>query len=119
MHNIKILYYDRNCAFEGIYIDCTSKWKEYDIFYYWYFLNKGFKFQPYVRNRCHDLLMIPINLSGITIIKIKNTDCLFRGISKSKAIDLLWNTDLTEESWNIKKTQYHEQFLLLQIYSKF
>ena len=36
-----------------------------DIYYYWYFLNKGFKFQQYVRNRCHDLLAMSMNLSNI------------------------------------------------------
>ena len=39
--------------------------KECDICHYWYFLNYSFKFQPNVCNRCHDLLMISINLSDI------------------------------------------------------
>ena len=38
-----------------------------DIFHYWYFLNYSFKFQPNVCNRCHDLLMMSINLSDIAI----------------------------------------------------
>ena len=29
--------------------------KECDICHYWYFLNKGSKFQPDVCNGCHDL----------------------------------------------------------------
>ena len=33
--------------------------------HYWHFLNHGFKFQPNVCNRCHDLLMMSINLSDI------------------------------------------------------
>ena len=37
------------------------------------FLNKGFKFQTYVCNRCHDLLM-SVNLSDIAILKVKNAD---------------------------------------------
>ena len=39
--------------------------KEYDIRYYWYFLNKGFKFQPYVCNKSHDLLIMSLNLNNI------------------------------------------------------
>ena len=33
-----------------------------DVFNYWYLLNCSFKFQPNVCNRCHDLLMMPVNL---------------------------------------------------------
>ena len=66
--------------------------QECDISHYWYFLNKGFTFQPYVCNRCHNLLM-SMNLSNIAVLKFKNTDyCgIITGISKSKAIKLLQN----------------------------
>ena len=55
-----------------------------------FFLNKGFKFQPYVSNRCHDLLMMPMNLGDIAILKIRNASycCVINGISKSEAIKL-------------------------------
>ena len=68
--------------------------------HYWYFLNKGFKFQPNVCNRCHDLLMMSMNLSDIAILCIKNADyhSIITGISKSEAIKLLQNIDLTEKS---------------------
>ena len=36
---------------------------ECDICHYWYFLSKGFKFQINVCNRCHDLLMMSMNLA--------------------------------------------------------
>ena len=35
------------------------------------FLNKGFKFQPYVYNSCHDLLMISMTFSNIAILNIE------------------------------------------------
>ena len=35
------------------------------------FEKKGFKFPPYVCNRCHDLLMMSMNLSNTAILKIK------------------------------------------------
>ena len=38
-----------------IIINKTSESKEYDICHYWYFLDKGFKFQPDVCNGCHDV----------------------------------------------------------------
>ena len=43
--------------------DKTSASKECDICHYWYFLNFSFKFQPNVRNRCHDLLMMSVTLA--------------------------------------------------------
>ena len=37
-------------------------------------LDKGFKFQPSVCIRCHDLLIMSIGLSDIAILKIKDVD---------------------------------------------
>ena len=54
MNNIKMLY-DRIDVSERIDINKRGASKECDIRCYWYLLNKGFKFQPYVCNRCHDL----------------------------------------------------------------
>ena len=93
-------YYDKIGVSEGTDINKTSASKEHDICHYWYFLNKGFKFQSYACNRCHDLLMMSANLSDIAILKIKNVDyhCIITRITKSEAINLLQNTDLTEKS---------------------
>ena len=69
-----------------------------DIFYN--FLNNRFKFQSYVYNRCHNLLMLSMNLSNNAILNIKCADycCNICGISNSEAINLMENTDLTEAS---------------------
>ena len=84
MNNIKMLYYDR------IDVNKTSASKERDICHYWYFLNKGFKFQTYACNKCHDLFMMFMNLSDTTILKIKGSDyhCIISGISKSDTMIL-------------------------------
>ena len=50
-----MLYFDRTDVSEGIDVNKTSASKECDVFYYWYFLNFSFKFQPNVCNRYHDL----------------------------------------------------------------
>ena len=96
MNNIEILYFERIDASEVIDVNKTSKSKEFDICHYWYFFNKGFKFQPYLCNRCHDLLMMSMNLSDIAILKIKNASycCIITGISKSEVIKLFQNIDL-------------------------
>ena len=64
------------------------------------FLNKWLKFQTYACNRCHDLLMPSMNLSNIAILKIENADyrCIISRISKSEAVKLLRNIDLTKKS---------------------
>ena len=67
MNNIKMLHFERIDASAGINFNNTSVSKECDICHYWYFLNKGFKFQPYVCNKRHDLLMMSVNLSDIAI----------------------------------------------------
>ena len=88
-----MLYYGRIDIFEEIDINKTNALRKCNICLYWYFLNKGFKFQKYVCNRCHDLLMTSMNLSNIAILKIKNADycCIISGINKSEAIELLQN----------------------------
>ena len=95
-----MLFYDRTDVSEGIDINKTSSSKECDTCHYWYFLNKGFKIQPNVCNRSHDLLMMSTNLNDIVILNIKSADyrCIISGISKSGAMNLMQNTDLAEKS---------------------
>ena len=65
-----MLYHDRIDVSKGIDVNKTNKSKECDICHYWYFLDKGFKFQPDVCNGSHDLLMISMKLSDIAILNI-------------------------------------------------
>ena len=55
--------------------------------------------QPYVCNRYHDSLMIYKDLSDIYILNINGVDyhCIISGISKTEAINLMQNIDLTEK----------------------
>ena len=86
-----MLYFDRIDISEGIDINKISASKECDICHYWCFLNKGFKLQPNVCNRCHDLLMISMSLSDIAISNIKSADycSIISGISKNQDINLM------------------------------
>ena len=60
-----MLYYDKIDASEGIDINKTSAW---------YFLHKGFRFQPYVCNGCHDVLTMSINLNDLAILNMRGAD---------------------------------------------
>ena len=85
---------------EGIDVNKTSASKESDICQCWCFLNFIFKFQPNVCNRCHDLLMMSMNLSNIAILNIKGSDYYYiiSLISRTQAINLMQNADLNEKS---------------------
>ena len=99
-----MLYYDRINVSEGIDVDIDVdidvESKQCDICRYWHFIKKEFKSQPNVCNRCHDLLMMSIDLSDIAILNIKDADYryIISGISKSEAINFMENIDLTEKS---------------------
>ena len=97
-----MLYYDKFDVFEETNVNKRSKSRECDICHYWC---KRFKFQPHVCNRCHDLLMMSMNLKAIAILNIKGADYCFiiSGISKSETIKLIGNINLAKKKWNIMK----------------
>ena len=80
-----MLHYDRTVVPEGIDVNKRSEPKECNIYHYWYYLDKVFKFQ----------LDLSMKLSDIAILNIDGADhrCVIRGISKSKA-----NIDLTKKN---------------------
>ena len=60
----------------------------------------GKSVQPTVCNRYHNLSMMSINLSDIAVLNIQASDyhSVISLISKSKAINLTQNADLTKKS---------------------
>ena len=69
-----MLHYERIDVSEGIDVNTTSASNEIIICHYWYFLDKGFKFQASVRNGCPDVLMMSTNLNSIAILNIHDVD---------------------------------------------
>ena len=66
-----MLYFDRIDISQGSDVNKASGSKECDVCcYFLNFLNYSSTFQPNFCNRCHDLLMISINLSNIVILNI-------------------------------------------------
>ena len=103
-----MLYFDRIDVSEGTDIHKISASKECDIFQYLYFLNYSFKVQPNICNSCHDLLMMPMNLSSIAILNIKGTDycCIISLISKNEAINVMENVHLTKKVEHYKALKF-------------
>ena len=95
-----MLYFNRIDVSQGNDVNKISETNECDICHYRFFLNYSFKFQPNVCNRCHDLLLMSMNLSNIAILNIKGSDhcCIISLISKNEAINLILNTYLTKKS---------------------
>ena len=58
------------------------------LFHYCYFNDVGFKFEPHVCNKCHDVLMTAYELKNIAIFKIKGVDfrCILWGISRDEVL---------------------------------
>ena len=104
-----MLYYGRIDASEGIDFNKTNESKECDVCHYWCFLNYSFKFQPNACNRCHDLLMMSLSLSNITILNTKGSDYhyIISLISKNEIITLLQNADLTKKVEHYKLKKYN------------
>ena len=51
-----MLEYDKMDILKGNNVNKTNLSKECEICHYWYFLDKRFKFEPYVCNGFHDLM---------------------------------------------------------------
>ena len=84
-----MLEYDRIDISERIDINKLSASKECDICHYWYFLNKSFKYEPYLCNGCHDLMQKAMNFNCLAIVSTKVNDYRihFWYMSKDDAIE--------------------------------
>ena len=92
--------YDRIDISGGIYINKTSASKECDIGHYWYFLDQGFKYEPYLCNGCHDLMQKVMNVNDVVIASIKGNyyRIHFWYMSKDDAINIMKNSNLNEKT---------------------
>ena len=85
--------------------------KECIICHYWHFLDKGFKLlkDPAVCDSCLVVLMMTIKLDSVAIFIVCSIDdypCVIVKISKSEAISLLRNDNLSEKSRSLWKVFY-------------
>ena len=69
-----MLQYERIDISEGFDLNKSNKSKEYDICHYWYFLDKNFKYEPYLWNGCHDLMQKAMSFNDAAIVSIKGSD---------------------------------------------
>ena len=67
--------------------------------HYWYWKDVGFRFEPHVCNKCHDVLMTAFEFKNIAILNLKDLRRVdFRsilwGISRDEAANRLNNSVL-------------------------
>ena len=84
---------------EGIDTNKTSASKECMLCHYWYFKDVGFKFEPRVCSKCHDVLIAAYELKNIAILNVKGVDFrwLLWGISRYEAVNRLSNSALEDK----------------------
>ena len=93
-----MLQYEKISVLEGIDVNKTSVSKECKLCHYWYFKDAGFKFEPHVCNKYHDVLMTAYEIKNIAILNEKGVDfrCILWGISRDEAVIRLNNSVLVD-----------------------
>ena len=69
-----MLQYEKINISEGIDTNKTSLSNEFMLCRYWYYEDVGFRFEQYVWNKCHDVLMTAYELKNIAIFNVRGVD---------------------------------------------
>ena len=93
-----MLQYNRIDISEGIDFEKTSASKECTLCHYLCLKIIGYKFEPHVFNKCHDVLMTTYKLKNIAILTVKvDYRCILWGINKNEAVNILNNSVLEDK----------------------
>ena len=94
-----MLEYEKIDISEGIDVNKTNLSKKYDICHCWYFKDIGFKYEPYLCNRCHDLMQKAMGFNNIAIVYIKESAYRshFSYMSKDDAINIMTDFSLVDK----------------------
>ena len=94
-----MLQYEKIDVSEGIDVNKTSASKECLLCHYWYFKDAGFKFEPHVCNKCHDVLMTAYELKNIAILNVKGVHfrCILWDVSRDDTVNRLNNSVLEDK----------------------
>ena len=100
-----MLKYDRIGTLEGIDINKTNESKECKFCHYWYFLNKNFKYGPYLCDGCYDISQKSTDFKNIAIAHIKKSAyrIYFQHMSKHEAKKLIKKYDLIDKTGSINR----------------
>ena len=84
-----MLQYKKIDFSEGIDTNKIIAPKECMLCHYWYFKDVRFKLEPYVCNKCHDILMAAYELKNIAILNVEGVDfrCILWGINRDEVVN--------------------------------
>ena len=90
--------YDKIEISEGIDVNKTSEPKEREIFHYWCFKDIGFRYEPYLRNGCHDLMQKTMSFNDVAIFYVKGSvyRIQFQYMSENDVINIMTNSKLVK-----------------------
>ena len=94
-----MLEYDRIDISEVIDINKTNASKECKICHYWYLKDIGFKYEPYLCDGCHSLMLKAISFNDVAIVYVKRSAYRihFWYMSKNDAISIMSNSNLIDK----------------------
>ena len=95
-----MLEYDRIDIFEGIDIKkCKETSRECSLCKFYYFLDKNFKYGPYLCDRCYDMSMKANSMQNLAIINHNGNDYRvnFEFMSKKVACNLIKNAVIIDK----------------------
>ena len=100
-----MLEYDRINISEGIDVDKTDRSKECMFCHYWYFLNKNFKYGPYLCDGCYDVVQKSTDFKNIAIVHVRKNACrvYFPYMNKHKSKKLINKFNLIDKTGSIIK----------------
>ena len=94
-----MLQYKKIDVSERIDVDKTSASKECRLGHYLYFKDVGFKFEPHVCNKCHDILITAYELKNFATLSVGGVDhrCTLWGISENEPANTLNDSVLEDK----------------------
>ena len=80
-------------------VNKTNASKYFDICYYWYFKDIGFKYEQYLCNGCPDLMQKATSFNDVAIVYAKGSSCRihFWFMSKDDAITIMNNSNFVDK----------------------
>ena len=95
-----MLEYDRINISEGININkCEKTSRKYSLCKFYYFLDKNFKYGPYLCDGCCDMFMKTVSTQNLTIINLNGNyyRVIFAFMNKKDASNLIKNAIIMGE----------------------
>ena len=99
LYEVLMLEYDRIDISERIDVNKTNASKSVMFVITGILLDKGYKYEPYLCNGCHDLTQKTMNFNDVAMVSVKESDyrVYFWYRSKDNAINIMNNSNLNKK----------------------